>query len=843
MKLRPYQEDAVAAVYSHLRSRNDNPCVVIPTGGGKTPAIATICRDAVKRWRGRVLVLAHVKELLEQTVDKLQQIAPDLWGQVGAYSAGLKSRDTEQPIIVAGIQSVYKRACELDGFDLIIIDECFVEGTLVATPAGDVPIEQIQPGTYVYNATGIGQVEALSAKCSGNLVTLEYDDGTTITCTANHPICTESGWKQAGTLAVGSMAFGLEVVRMLRGAVPSSNQAAVGRAYDRPKREALAEAEVLLNILLQDPRQSHEVGRSTTESQQYVEGDGACPESSRRQRPVDEGAEGDAGNLGGGLDRRACGRRSGPQEQTPAEMPEDGLGEPVADDGDRVGRQQSPGSEPKRTGCEEKRIPSAKRLVRISHHQRTRRRVVFNLQVKGHPSYFANGILVHNCHLIPPNGEGMYRTFLADAEAVNPKVRVIGMTATPFRMTSGLICGKDNILNHVCYEIGVKELIDAGFLSPLVSKGTKKPIDLSGLHVRGGEFIASEAEELMDSVVEQACREIVAQAHDRKSVLIFTSGVKHGNHVADVLRKNHGIEAGTVFGDTLPHVREQVLRDFVEGRLKYLVNVNVLTTGFDAPNIDCVALLRPTMSPGLYYQMVGRGFRLSPSKSDCLVLDFGGNVLRHGPVDDIQVRETNGTREGGESGEPAAKACPECQTLLATGFLACPTCGYMFPIPEDAGHDGEASTLGILSGQTTIEEQYVGSVAYDVHHKKDAPPDAPTTMRVTYYAGHLYSGARTSEWVCFEHTGWPRQKAESWWRRRSDSPVPETTRKAVDLATEGAVAEPTAITVSSTAGQKFDKIVGYELGPKPEWREPGEDPYEGPPRTGLVTVDLEDVPF
>ena len=121
--LRPYQREAVAAVYDYLRCRDDNPCVVIPTAGGKTPVMATICRDAVERWDGRVLILAHVKELLEQAVEKLHAMAPDLWMKIGVYSAGLKSRDRDHPIIVAGIQSVYKRAAELDAFDVILIDE------------------------------------------------------------------------------------------------------------------------------------------------------------------------------------------------------------------------------------------------------------------------------------------------------------------------------------------------------------------------------------------------------------------------------------------------------------------------------------------------------------------------------------------------------------------------------------------------------------------------------------------------------------------------------------------------------------------------------------------------
>ena len=119
--LRPYQESAKAAVYDHLRTRDDNPCVVLPTAAGKTPVIASICKDAVSQWSGRVLILAHVKELLQQATGKLRAICPEV--QFGVYSAGLRRRDTSEPVIVAGIQSVYRRACQLDAFNLVIVDE------------------------------------------------------------------------------------------------------------------------------------------------------------------------------------------------------------------------------------------------------------------------------------------------------------------------------------------------------------------------------------------------------------------------------------------------------------------------------------------------------------------------------------------------------------------------------------------------------------------------------------------------------------------------------------------------------------------------------------------------
>ncbi len=538
MILRPYQSDAVGAVYQHLRDRDDNPCVVIPTAGGKSPCMAAVCRDAVNLWGGRVLILAHVRELLEQTAGKLRQMSPDL--KIGIYSAGLGRRDTEQPVILAGIQSVYQRVAELGQFDLILIDEA---------------------------------------------------------------------------------------------------------------------------------------------------------------------------------------------------------------------------------------------------------------------------------HLIPDSGEGMYRTFLQEIRKIKPQTRVVGWTATPFRMSSGLICGPENILNHVCYEIGVRELIVQGHLCQLASKAGKTKPDLTQLHVRAGEFIADETEAAMDQadLVEAACDEIIELTANRKSVLIFASGIGHGAHVTEVLQ-DRGCAAQFLCGDTLPQERDDTIARFrgdsnqlFESPLKYLVNVNVLTTGFDAPNIDCVVLLRPTMSAGLYYQMVGRGFRLHPGKHNCLVLDYGDNVLRHGPVDQLRVQsrpDSNNDSDG------PAKECPECQALIAAGYSRCPDCGFAFP-PREIKHGRQASSAGVLSGQVTDVEYQVQEISYGVHYKKNGGPESLPTMRVSYQIGGF--GTWQSEWICFEHAGYARRKAEDWWHDRTELPCPDTVEDAVEIANCENLLAPESITVRSIAGEKYDRIIAYKL--------------------------------
>lgn len=257
--------------------------------------------------------------------------------------------------------------------------------------------------------------------------------------------------------------------------------------------------------------------------------------------------------------------------------------------------------------------------------------------------------------------------------------------------------------------------------------------------------------------------------------------------------------------------------------LKFLANVNVLTTGFDAVNTDCVVLLRPTNSAGLLIQMVGRGTRLSPQtdKQNCLVLDYGGNILRHGPVDMIRVKEPG----AGKGGDAPAKKCPQCLALIHAAYTKCPQCGFEFPPSGKSSLSERASSAGIISGQIDYTDYEVKDVYYCVHEKRYAEPGTPRTMRVDYQVGF---NEFKSEWVCPEHTGYARDKFVKWWRKRAaiGCPVPATAYEAVTLANEGLLAKPASITVKTVAGEKFERITGWRLQERPVMREPGDDSAE-----------------
>lgn len=396
-------------------------------------------------------------------------------------------------------------------------------------------------------------------------------------------------------------------------------------------------------------------------------------------------------------------------------------------------------------------------------------------------------VLIDEAHLLGRGDSGMYRSFLAQLNEINAGLlKVVGFTATPYRLDSGMLHeGKDRLFTDIAFQVPVLEMIQQGYLCPVVPKQTSTQLDVGGVGTRGGEFIAKDLEAAVDrdEVTSAAVAEIVQHGAGRGSWLVFCSGVAHARHVRDAIRE-HGISAETVTGDTPGPERDGILEAFKAGRLRCVTNANVLTTGFDAPGTDLIALLRPTKSVGLYVQMVGRGTRLAEGKDDCLVLDFAGNTARHGPIDTVDGRK----KELAGDGEAPIKVCPDCQTINHASARHCVKCSYAFP-PPVVKVAPQAASNALLSTQIQPAWCDVTGVTY-VRHEK---PGKPTSLRVTYECGL----ARHSEWVCFEHTGFPREKAVGWWRRRAGSLPPPTT---VDAALEqlDQLRRPVAIQVRPT---------------------------------------------
>ena len=413
-------------------------------------------------------------------------------------------------------------------------------------------------------------------------------------------------------------------------------------------------------------------------------------------------------------------------------------------------------------------------------------------------------LMIDEAHHIPTEkDEGVWRRFIADATQANPNVRIVGLSATPYRLGTGSIIGKETILKRVCYEVSVLELIQQGHLCPLITKGGAVQADTSTLHTRQGEYIAAEIESLMDqdNLIAGAVQEMISQGADRKSWIVFCAGINHADHVRLALCEA-GIPAGLVTGKTPRQERDRTIADFKAGRLRALCNVNVLSEGFDHPGIDLVALLRPTKSAGLYYQQVGRSFRLCNGKQDALILDFAGVIAEHGPVDQIQVKR----KEKGEGGEMPTKDCPECGETLHLSAMRCPVCGYEFPASPK--HDAEAADAAILSSQIRPVRHTITDVRYLPHVGQSGVP----TLRVDYYAG--YSRV-AQEWVCVEHSGYAKAKALQWLTLRyprNFNHAPGTVSQLLDWIKGGMqLTKPVAIHLRpGSNNKKYPEIVRYE---------------------------------
>lgn len=257
----------------------------------------------------------------------------------------------------------------------------------------------------------------------------------------------------------------------------------------------------------------------------------------------------------------------------------------------------------------------------------------------------------------------------------NANLRVIGMTATPYRMNTGYIYQYDDggawvedaidpYFNTLLYRITARELIDMWFLTPPTTTPPAQAYNAGGLVLNSrGQFDAADVERVFEGhgrLTSEIVAEVVAHSVGRRGVMIFAATVQHAKEImASLPPDNSRMMGGDV--NTERRTRERLISDYKEQRFKYLVSVGMLTTGFDAPHVDVVAVLRKTESPGLFQQIIGRGCRLYDGKQDFLVLDYAGNIEFHGLQDDLfepQIR----TRKSGMDGElePIRAVCPEC---------------------------------------------------------------------------------------------------------------------------------------------------------------------------------------
>lgn len=465
-------------------------------------------------------------------------------------------------------------------------------------------------------------------------------------------------------------------------------------------------------------------------------------------------------------------------------------------------------------------------------------------------------VVIDECHLVPKDGDGYYRSLFARLEALNPDVKRIGLTATPYRLSGGrLTHGEGKMFTSICYELPVQRLVDEGMLAPLVSPqgGTGPGYDTHKVKTSGGDFAANALADTLEAqhaVTRAALEEAARLAVDRKSWLVFCVSVEHARQAAECLFAL-GISSAIVTGEDDMGARRAKIEAFRCGEVRALVNCEVLTTGFDAPRVDCIVLLRPTQSTGLYVQICGRGMRLSPDtgKADCLVLDYGGNIERHGPITDVKPKESR------ETLSPKIKICPSCDAEVKVWARECGECGFIFPlVPREVAHDKAASKRAVMG--PAPEPEWIetpSGFSMERWEKKptDSNPNPPPTVVVKYHTGNLAQRDHR-EWICPEHGGFARGKFERWWHEHGGVlPWPADVEEAIERQTELRYVEAIAIEPDG----KFSRITQVRFAAPREPREPSEpsdkappidfdlDPWGNPYPQAPVPFDNDDLPF
>jgi len=428
---------------------------------------------------------------------------------------------------------------------------------------------------------------------------------------------------------------------------------------------------------------------------------------------------------------------------------------------------------------------------------------------------YVDGVIVDEAHLINQENEGMYRRFFEALQAYNPNLKVIGLTATPYRLKTGMLHeGKNRLFHDIAFSISVNMLLRDGYICPLKSKQSKNTVDMAGIKTIAGEFSLPEMAKRMDTddITGTVLDEVMQLGEDRQSWLFFCAGVDHAYHIRDELR-NRGINAETVEGNLHPDERNRILEEFKSGKIRAITNFGVLTTGFDCPRLDLLVVLRATKSASLWVQICGRGMRLfgatyeesiSNGKRDCLVLDYGGNVMRFGPINMMDIK--NDDRQFGKAspgiGKAPFKICPQCREVQNAHYATCADCGYEFP-KKAYTHAITAASGEIIAmdeHDPSVIDYTVDKTKYSKHVNKEGLP----SLRIDFTCGLQ----TFTDWLSLEHPQTFRKAMIKWCSMAKDKykDAPRTVDEALlrldDLQSPGKI--------SVTKEGKYFVVVGIQ---------------------------------
>ena len=345
--------------------------------------------------------------------------------------------------------------------------------------------------------------------------------------------------------------------------------------------------------------------------------------------------------------------------------------------------------------------------------------------------------IIDEAHKLPERKDAVLKRLIARVREQSLDAPIIGLTATPYRLKGRLDNG--DIWDKIDLEITYLELLKLGVVAPLVGPLNAKlfNMDTAEISKLGGDFNEGQlAQKFNDhSTTASIASDIVRLGANRKTGLIFCVSISAAYRMRDALRER-GWSCETICEKTSTEDRIKFLEDLRSGKLRAITNVATLTTGVDVPGVDLIALARPTMSAGLHVQMMGRGTRIAAKKTECLVLDFAGNISRCGPINSPIVVERNHKTE-----EVTHRQCASCGFYSAPRARQCESCDAEFPVVETPRKedllqrraDRHASPVGenaLVAASSNLPSNVyrVRSVRYSVHRK----PGSPDSLKVEF---------------------------------------------------------------------------------------------------------------
>lgn len=656
ISLRPYQSRAIARIQEEWKEHRST-LFVAATGTGKTTTFVELIR---RMQPARALVVAHREELIFQIVQRVEeQIGLDCQIEMADFSASRTFFST--PVIAATVQTLCSRnrmqRFSPNDFGLLIIDECFIPGTLI----DGMPIESIVTGNCVTTHLGIGSVTHVLRNTTRRLVRLRFSNGRETVCTPTHPFYTiEHGFIPASCLTINHAMVSItheQVCNLRQGnekqvVLVGSMQVGALASDDIEKLQETWRRDYEVS-----EAQRHERSGSESTGIDETSGDGMEADGSRRQR-----ASSHDSTVGSGVGSRMedGSRYPDQEEECLSDLLQGGYWKLRSKNSDRSGREFSQFNISTWSGREERRVIELVRLESIeilepgSNGEFERLcpgGVVYNLEVDNGNTYCANGILVHNCHHATAES---YRKII-EYFSTNPDLKIVGCTATPDRTDEEAL---GQIFESVADEYSILDAIHDGWLVPVDQQMISiQSLDFSHVRTTAGDLNGADLARVMEAEknLQGVCGAAIDIIGDKRTVF-FTASVRHAEMACEILNRHKPGMAGWLSAKTPKEDRRKVMTAFRKGDLQVLCNVGIVSEGVDIPQAEIVIMARPTKSRSLYAQMAGRVLRPLPglvdgvthsadrkdlislsAKPSALVVDFVGNSGQHKLVNAVDI--------------------------------------------------------------------------------------------------------------------------------------------------------------------------------------------------------------